>query len=279
MMLDTNHIVKQFMLRERSGKPRRGLAKCRSTPFCIRQPASRPDKTSESPTHKYVRRADLIARSVLRRRHRRAPSSDAGRSVLSRNERATPQLCPAVRLSRAGSTLDPDPEKEQDAIVRLCPNMFVAIRLPHPQFSRAAVTKTKVSCYDSVRPRTRPAGCDYGCTNRSIPAAKIVISAQAPPQAVELTRALQDLVRVARGRAEDVLTLRGLLLLPENALRVPPQLAEDTMSRVEFRENIRLSMEGTRTSAVLAAISGKPEDKDLRRYVPTSNRIECLSQR
>lgn len=80
---------------------------------------------------------------------------------------------------------------------------------------------------------------------------------------VTATHGFQELAKIARRRAEDVLLLEGMIKVSENALKVPVQLVDDNILKVEYRENVRMALEAGKLSALVGV---RVEEFELRKY-------------
>jgi len=141
-------------------------------------------------------------------------------------------------------------------------NFFMTIKLPHLKYQNQELqpARNKPSI-ETIYPKSNKIAKPTSSFNQ--PQGTIHPRGDVK-DILTVTHNLQDMIKLIKLRAEDILVLEGLINVSDGSLRTPVQLVDDTILKVEYRENVRIALESNKISALSGIIV---EEKELRKYL------------
>ena len=217
----------------------------------------------ESPTLYYTQRAQQIAKTRLKPTQKTLKSNII--SISSPRSEPMLQGTPLniQKASRNEPThFAPQTDKKDNSESRsssmtkdLTPNnLCLTIRLPHIKFQKPIMKS-------SMRPpNEKPAVvinplCDKTCGD---------ISAKPVKETTAITCNLNELCKIFKFRADDALILDSLINHNDETLKVPVHLVDDTILKVEYRENVRVALESDKLYTLTGLLL---EDRECRKGI------------
>jgi len=211
-------------------------------------PESNEGKSPESPTHRYTLRAEQISKDIVKFRKkslkRKIICINPPRTDL--NVIGTPRLPSKLRTSSNANIIPNSDNKKENSELRSAssakdpdPSMYLTIRLPQLKFQVKTDPKSsrnsKALVINPITDRTTANFCPQSKPGKEI---------------ISVSYNLQEIYKIMKYRSDDIIILDGLVNNNDGNLKVPVNLVDDVIIKVEYRENVRIAMESNKINSI-----------------------------